>query len=216
MTRARMRALALLFVAAGLLSGCSLLRPAGPPVAYIAATPQCGHAPLNVSLDATASQDPGGTIVSYTWSIDGEELLHGPTASYLFRTAGSHRVDLTVVNDHGTTGTASQLIEVENTAPTASARLSSDTPTPGERVLFDASGSFDPDGDIADVAWDFGDGETARGPLVGHVYDTAGTYVVVLTVEDSCGAVATLTHTLLVSTPSPRGGGCGGSGPICL
>jgi PKD repeat protein len=56
----------------------------------------------------------------------------------------------------------------------------------GVTVVFDAGGSRDNVG-IAKVLWDFGDGESAMGLSVSHVYDTAGVFNVTLTVEDGAG-----------------------------
>jgi PKD repeat protein len=56
----------------------------------------------------------------------------------------------------------------------------------GVAVVFDAGGSTDNVG-IAEVLWDFGDGESAAGLSVSHVYDAAGVFNVTLTVEDGGG-----------------------------
>ncbi|MDD5647037.1 MAG: PKD domain-containing protein, partial [Candidatus Bipolaricaulis sp.] len=60
-------------------------------------------------------------------------------------------------------------------------------------IRFDAAGSTDPDGEIRDVWWDFGDGAVAEGVSVDHAYAAAGTYAVVLTVSDDRGAASSLT-----------------------
>jgi PKD repeat protein len=56
----------------------------------------------------------------------------------------------------------------------------------GVAVVFDAGGSTDNVG-ITGVLWDFGDGESAAGSSVSHVYDAAGDFNVTLTVEDGGG-----------------------------
>lgn len=48
----------------------------------------------------------------------------------------------------------------------------------------DASASFDPDGQIVEYRWDFGDGSTGEGETVSHVYDASGEYTVTLSVTD--------------------------------
>ena len=53
----------------------------------------------------------------------------------------------------------------------------------GANTTFDASNSRDNIG-IARFAWDFGDGSTATGMKVWHVYDRSGVFNVTLTVED--------------------------------
>jgi PKD repeat protein len=69
--------------------------------------------------------------------------------------------------------------------------------TIGETAIFDGAGSSDPDGVIESYEWVFGDGGTATGALVNHVYTAKGTYAVTLTVTDDRGATAT--DTLIVS-----------------
>ncbi|MGB1736224.1 MAG: PKD domain-containing protein, partial [Schleiferiaceae bacterium] len=46
--------------------------------------------------------------------------------------------------------------------------------------------------------WDFGDGNTGTGDLTTHLYGAGGTYVVDLTITDSCGQSVNLTDTILI------------------
>lgn len=55
----------------------------------------------------------------------------------------------------------------------------------GAAMAFDGGGSFDPDGDPLSYRWDFGDGATATGVTVSHIYGANGSYVVVLTASDA-------------------------------
>lgn len=67
----------------------------------------------------------------------------------------------------------------------------------GTATAFDASASTSVAGDIAQYAWDFGDGQTAvtTTPTTDHVYTTAGDYSVTLTVTSSGGTSATVVYT---------------------
>ncbi len=61
------------------------------------------------------------------------------------------------------------------------------TPSEGAAPLsvgFDASDSYDPDGNLKAYRWAFGDGATGSGVQATHVYVTAGSYTATLTVED--------------------------------
>jgi len=72
--------------------------------------------------------------------------------------------------------------------PQAQFSFSPITPKVGDEVVFDASESKDPDGQIVEYLWDFGDGSPAEsGPAVIHIYAAAGSYTVKLTVTDDQG-----------------------------
>jgi len=46
----------------------------------------------------------------------------------------------------------------------------------GENITFDATNSFDPDGDNLTIYWEFGDGTNATGGIVNHSYMNPGMY----------------------------------------
>lgn len=77
----------------------------------------------------------------------------------------------------------------ENLAPVA---VVAATPAVGPAPLlveFSSSGSFDPDGSLVGLTWDFGDGSSVDGgQFVTHSYVDPGTYVATLTVTDDDGA----------------------------
>jgi len=56
-----------------------------------------------------------------------------------------------------------------------------------EEITFDGSSSYDPDGEIVEWFWDFGDGTTETGAIVKHSYSEADTYFVELKVTDDDG-----------------------------
>lgn len=80
--------------------------------------------------------------------------------------------------------------EPVNQAPVAAvtATCASDTLS----CSFDASSSLDPDGSIAQYAWDFGDGATQKNAnsTITHTYSSSGRRTVTLTVTDNDGATA--------------------------
>lgn len=61
----------------------------------------------------------------------------------------------------------------------------------------------DPYGLIAAYRWDFGDGGGASGQMPGHVFSTAGTYVVRMTVTDEFDRSAEATRTVTVAAGPP-------------
>lgn len=68
---------------------------------------------------------------------------------------------------------------------------------------FDATPSYDPDGNIASYLWDFGDGGAGSGPVVDHTYESDGQYVVKLTVIDSQGLSSAATMDVEALNPPP-------------
>jgi PKD repeat protein len=86
-----------------------------------------------------------------------------------------------------------------NQPPQAQFSFSPITPKVGEDIVFDASASKDPDGQIVEYLWDFGDGSPAEsGPTVIHAYGSPGQYTVKLTVTDDQGLSASAEKTLTV------------------
>jgi len=73
--------------------------------------------------------------------------------------------------------------------PVADIAVSTKTPEAEEVIVFDASGSYDPEtfGGIVSYEWDFGDGTTASGVTVSHSYVNRGFYEVTLTLTDNDG-----------------------------
>lgn len=73
-------------------------------------------------------------------------------------------------------------------------------------VQFNASGSADPDGQVVAYRWSFGDGETAEGRTVDHVFAPRSptTYTVTLEVEDNGGKIGTMQQSIEVDvSPAP-------------
>lgn len=83
-----------------------------PPVACFSANTSFGTAPLNVSVDASCSHDPVGTIVSYSWDFGNGHLEGGSTAATTYFDAGSYTITLTVQDDTGLTSSTVRFVSV--------------------------------------------------------------------------------------------------------
>ena len=75
-------------------------------------------------------------------------------------------------------------------------------PGPGESILFNASGSYDPDGTIVNYTWDLGDGSTvtATNPTITYSYPVDGNHTVQLTVTDDEGLTGASSTIVQVQT----------------
>lgn len=87
--------------------------------------------------------------------------------------------------------------EFGNQSPRVDISVTSETVQVGTSVSFGAD-AVDLDGSIESYSWEFGDGTSASGPSTSHVYNTVGTFSVVLTVTDDDGASSSATQTLQV------------------
>ena len=92
---------------------------------------------------------------------------------------------------------------IPNLPPVAKFTESAETVKTGETILFDASESDDPDGDITNYFWDFGDGTNTTGVIAEHAYADDGSYAVTLTVTDDDEAIDTATSTKTVLNRPP-------------
>lgn len=87
--------------------------PNTPPVAMASATPTSGIAPLTVNFSAAGSNDPDGSIASYSWNFgDGTALGTTATVSHVYQSAGTYTAVLTVTDNRGAKSTAQVVITV--------------------------------------------------------------------------------------------------------
>ena len=90
---------------------------------------------------------------------------------------------------------------VENQPPIAFFSYTPEYPIVNQTITFNASTSYDLDGNITNYEWDFGDGNTTNTPevTITHFYSLEGNYNASLTVTDDKSATNTTTKTIIVS-----------------
>jgi len=156
-----------------------------------------------IKFNASASYDLDGTIVTYSWDFGDGNVATGVFVEHSYVDDGAYNVTLTVTDDDNATDTATSTKYVWNRPPVANFTESAETISTGEVVSFNASESYDPDGDIISYFWDFGDGANSTDVLVEHAYADDGVYIVTLTVTDDDGSTATVTSIKTVLNRPP-------------
>lgn len=170
------------------------------PTADFTATPTVGVAPLTVQLNASASNDPDGSIVNYQWSSSDGQSKNGIQTTMVFNTPNTYSITLTVTDNEGATAqkiVSIQVNEEPNLLPIANFTAN---PTSGEAPLtvnFDASSSYDPDGTITNYQWKYqwfiNDNPASiedTGMTPSWTFTEPNTYHITLTVTDNKGATS--------------------------
>ncbi|AYY14126.1 DUF1349 domain-containing protein [Actinobacteria bacterium YIM 96077] len=90
------------------------------PMAEATATPDSGHAPLEVEFSSEGSHDPEDEEITYAWDFenDGEVDSTDPNPVHTYTEDGAYDARLTVTDPHGKSGTTTVPITVGNTRPT--------------------------------------------------------------------------------------------------
>jgi PKD repeat protein len=133
---------------------------------------------LSCDFDASASSDSDGNITGYGWDFgDG--------------------VVLTVSDNGSADSTSTQTLFVTNGNSSPSAVFSQNCTDLD--CNFDASSSFDTDGNLVSYDWNFGDGTNGTGVTTNHNYSTGGDYSVMLTVTDDAGGSSNSAQSVTVS-----------------
>lgn len=176
------------------------------PTGSITATPTTGNAPLLVQLSSAGSADPDGAITGYSWNFGNGTTSTSPNPSAIYNTAGVYTVQLTVTDNDGATSVRSQTITVNpaNAAPIPAIVASTLTGPSPLAVNFNGAGSSDPDGSVVSYSWNFGNGQTATGPLASATYSSPGSYLVRLTVVDNRGTSRNTTTTIVAGATNVR------------
>ena len=135
------------------------------PIAVAAATPAGGDLPLTVSFRSAGSEDLDGTIAAYIWDFDDGTTSAEVNPSHTYTAPGPFVATLTITDNGG--ATAEQTVLVKAVAPNQlPIAVASAVPISGPaplRVIFYADGSYDPNGFLGNIKWDFSDGGTATG-----------------------------------------------------
>jgi len=174
-----------------------------PPTAIIdiPQEPIVAEKPVQFSAQRSTAA-PGRKIVTYEWDFGNGLGSNDMNPVVAFATPGQYVVTLRVFDDLGQMGQSSVRIAVQPAVakPPVAVIGGPGSGRVGDTLTFSA---WDSQGDIVRYAWDFGDGETAEGAQVVHVYQQAGIYPVTLTVTDRNGLTATTTLNVSITEAPP-------------
>lgn len=174
-----------------------------------------------VRFEVTADE---GDADSYEWSFGDGSTGEGETTTHTYTDRGSQVATLTAVYSDGSEETVQDNVFVGADDPPRSIPLGRPvaafdytprSPAPDDTMTFNASASFDEQGEIADYEWDFDDdGEyETTGEVVERSFDQEGNYSVSLRVTDESGATNSSTSVVSVASSSGGGPSDGSGGP---
>ncbi|MFC1978439.1 PKD domain-containing protein [Chloroflexota bacterium] len=159
------------------------------PSAAFSATPTSGEAPLSVQFTDASS---GATGWSWDFDNDGTADSTSQNPQHIYDTAGTHTVKLAVTGDGGSddeTKTGYITVTAPAASPAAPSANFTATPASGEAPL-SVQFSDTTTGDVTSWSWDFDNDGTADSTVQNpvHLYNTADTYTVKLTVTGLGGS----------------------------
>ena len=176
---------------------------AAAPLSVTITAPATVQVNVPATFTATVTQ-PAGTleIDRYEWNFgDGQTTVTaGSSTSHVYTSSGLKVVTVRAVEKDGRTGTGRVEVNVTPASPLNVNLVASPSPgTVDEVVTFTATatGTTVP---IASYAWNFGDGTTVTtsGNVVNHVFTTAATRTVTVTVTTTEGVTGSTQITLIV------------------
>jgi len=172
----------------------------------------------SVSLDASASRDPDGSIAAFDWTVKSCFTLEGPcelvlegstTATPRFDAPTSPGVvllEVDVTDNAGAVASAFVTIGVFLQAPHAAITTTTACAQGGSTITLDGSHSSDADGTIASFAWTQLSGPAvvltgASSSIASFTAPAAGTLVFALTVTDDDGQTTTAQASITIDPP---------------
>jgi PKD repeat protein len=141
-------------------------------------------------------------IVSYHWAFGdgGESTLRN--ASHTYQQNGNYLVILTIRDADGSESTKQRTVAVSDTNPNVDFSISPNPAVEGTEVTFQDESTPGHDA-IVDRFWTFGDGGSAHGIQVQHIYAQNGVYQVTLTVNDTDSSIVGTPQTVTITDIDP-------------
>jgi PKD repeat protein len=136
-----------------------------------------------------------GAPEGFDWFIDfGDDLKAGWTdapCSHIYARAGNYFVRATLRDMNGAVVELEPMPVAVQDRPPVAVIDGPDSAYPGRAAAFSGAASRDPDGQVVQYLWDFGEGAREFGPYVRHSFSSQRAYPVRLTVTDDSGQAST-------------------------
>ncbi len=161
-----------------------------------------------IKFDASLSDGHGNKITNYHWNFGDGEIADSLVVEHSYAESGNYIVELKINTDNGSDCNSSIIKKnvYVNESPIAIAE-SERLVEVNQLLRFDGSKSYDPNGEVINYSWDFGDGTFKEGIIVSHSFNESGKYRVTLTVKDETNIINnSAKHELLVEVNSPPKG----------
>lgn len=188
-----------------LVGGCAFLQGELEPMKAVISTdpaPPRGDPPLTVRFSAA---DSTGEITEYRWDFGDGGVAVGRVVEHTYTLPGNYVVTLRVSGPGGE-AQAQVTVHVNSARPVVEyLRVDRWIVHATHAVYFYADAyDPDPDGEVRFFHWDFGNGETATTASgnISYTYESPGTFVVTLQVEDDNGDLSD-PHTLQLEVLPP-------------
>ena len=193
------------------LADCSGLAAPDTPRFWILVTNPDTIPTCTILMDPDGPQRPPATFTftaaaagdepfTFSWDFGDGATETGSAVTHTYDALATYAVTCTVTDANGDAGTCTLEVEVTSTPnqrPICDISYDPARSLVDEAITFSSNAS-DPDGTVASVDWDFGDGGTASGEAATHAYAGRGVYTVVCTVTDDQGKVGTC-HTTVTT-----------------
>lgn len=152
------------------------------PVAVISC-PEMGYVGNVIIFSAENSTDPDGDELYYLWDFGDGTVGSGIKYKHIYANDGNYTVRL-IVSDGRLSSVATDNISIspKKTSWSISIRANTYQNIVGEDIEFSTS-SYGIDMEYINISWNFGDGATAYGQNVTHIYNKSGDYEVICTGE---------------------------------
>ena len=174
------------------------------PVASFTASPTKTAKGQPVHFDATASNDPDGSISKYEWTFGDGASATGVQTDHSYNSDGNFTATLKVTDNKGGISSATRDLVIENVkAPIAVYDVDPNNGNTSTVFRFDGTRSRD-DGRIIEYLWEFGDGKRDTGKITTHQYETSQDFSAKLTVKDNDGLSGELIKEVSIRGKNPQ------------